>query len=266
MILYHLGVGAGREPTDPNELEYAYEGRLKVLPSYGVLPALRPMLQVLELPGMDVDVRGMLHGEQEIELHDVLPTAARVRTTGRVSEVLDKGKGAFVLIETTTTAEPDGRPLATNRFGAFFRGEGGFGGPAGESSNSHPVAPERAPDHVIRRETLPQQGLLYRMSGDKNPLHADPDFAARAGFERPILHGLCTYGIVCKAVADAALDGDVARIARYRARFTGVLFPGETLEVSVWEEGDRLLIEAACAERGSPVLSNACAWIREGER
>lgn len=249
VILYHLAVGAGH---DPDELEYAYERHLKVLPSFGVLPALGAMLQMLDLPGMDVDMRRMLHGEQELELHGALPAEAKVRTTGRVADVLDKGKGALVVVETVTAAEPEGRPLVTNRFAAFFRGEGGFGGPAEPSSDLE--RPDRKPDHLVRRETLPWQALLYRLSGDKNPLHADPEAASRAGLERPILHGLCTYGIVCKAVADAVLGGDVSRIVRYRARFTGVVYPGEALDVSIWDEGDRLLIDAESAERRAPVL------------
>src|SRR5262249_36603232 len=114
----------------------------------------------------------------------------------------------------------------------------------------------------VECETLPQQALLYRLSGDMNPIHADPEFARKGGFDRPILHGLCSYGIVCKAVVDEILDGDVGRVARYRARFAGVIFPGDTITVWMWRDAEAVFVEALCKERGTPVLSNAAIEIR----
>ena len=150
--------------------------------------------------------------------------------------------------------------LFVNRFSLFLRGAGGFGGDSGPKAGN--VAPERAPDHVVESPTLPQQALLYRLSGDKNPLHADPEFAKMGGFDKPILHGLCSYGIVCKAAVDHAIGGDTAKVARYQARFAGVVFPGETIVTSLWNEGGKILIAAKTKERGTAVISNAAITLR----
>ncbi len=260
IALYNLAVGAGDPPDDPKELEYVLEPEPKVLPSYAVLPALGALFETLSLPGMEVDLGQLLHGEQELVIHAPLPANGSVRTSGRITDILDKGKGAIVLIETVSRLADDEEPLFTNRFSAFFRGEGGFGGENGgrNGSGSAPHgAPDRPPDRTELRPTLPQQALLYRMSGDQNPLHSDPEFARRAGFERPILHGLCTFGIACKAVVDSCLGGDVTRVARYSSRFAGILYPGETLEVSIWESEGRFDLAARCVERDAPVLTNA---------
>jgi acyl dehydratase len=144
--------------------------------------------------------------------------------------------------------------------GAFIRGEGGFGGPSGPAAGNEP--PDRKPDGVAESRTLPQQALLYRLNGDKNPLHADPEFAKMAGFDKPIIHGLCSYGIACKAIVDHALGGDPTRVARYQARFRGVAFPGETYVTRWWREGDRLILSVDSKERGAPIISNAAVWVR----
>ena len=170
------------------------------------------------LEGLSFNPMMLLHGEQEIELSGPIPSQAKVDNTAKVSGVYDKGKGALVVVEAQTNDE-SGRPLFVNRFAAFLRGEGGFGGEPGPAPGNEP--PARDPDHVVESPTLPQQALLYRLSGDKNPLHIDPSFAQLGGFDRPILHGLCSYGIVCKAVVDTALGGDVGAVAGYRARFSG---------------------------------------------
>ncbi len=164
-----------------------------------------------------------------------------------------------MVLEVKTRDEAD-KPLFTNRFSLFLRGEGGFGGESGPKAGNKP--PQRDPDGVIESATLPQQALLYRLSGDKNPLHADPEFAKIGGFDRPIIHGLCSYGIVCKAIVDGVLDGDVTKLARYQARFAGVGFPGETYLTSWWKEGDRILIETRSKEREARIISNAAVEIR----
>ena len=177
---------------------------------------------------------------------------------------MDKGKAALVVLETVTRDAGSDQPLVTNRFSAFIRGEGGFGDGDGPrpASPPPPAPPARPPDLQVECRTLPQQALLYRLSGDMNPIHADPEFARKGGFDQPILHGLCSYWMVCKAVIDAVLDGDVGRVGRYRARFAGVVFPGETITVRMWPDAGAVFVEALCKERGTPVLSNAVIEVR----
>jgi acyl dehydratase len=259
VILYHLGIGAGVPPTDPNELEYAYEKSLKVLPSFGVIPVFGAMgASLFNVEGLEFNPAMLLHGEQDIEIHRPLPTQAKLESEVRIAGIYDKGKAALVVLEVKTSE--GGSPLFTNRFSLFLRGEGGFGGQAGPKAGNE--APSRAPDLTVESKTLPQQALLYRLSGDKNPLHADPAFAKMGGFDAPILHGLCSFGIVCKAAVDHALKGDVAKVARYQARFAGVFFPGETMVTSIWRDGNQLLLASKSKERGTPVLSNAALTLR----
>ena len=260
VILYHLGVGAGVPATDANELEYTYEKSLKVLPSFGVVPVFASMgASLFNVEGLKFNPTMLLHGEQDIEIHRPLPTAAQLESQVRIAGIYDKGKAALVVLE-VATKEQGGAPLFTNRFSLFLRGEGGFGGDAGPKAGNE--APARAADLTVESKTLPQQALLYRLSGDKNPLHADPGFAKMGGFDTPILHGLCSFGIVCKAAVDSLLGGDTAKVARYQARFAGVLFPGETIETSAWREGNQILISARCKERNAPVISNAAITLR----
>ena len=259
VILYHLGVGAGVPPTDRSELEYTYEKNLKVLPSYGVIPVFGALGGLGSVPGLSFNFAMLLHGEQDIEVHQPIPPEATVTSSGRVAEIWDKGKAALVVLEVKTRDEA-GKPLFTNRFSLFLRGEGGFGGESGPKAGNE--APTRAPDGVITSSLLPQQALIYRLSGDKNPLHADPDFAKMGGFDKPIIHGLCSYGVVCKAIVDKVLGGDVTKVARYQARFAGVGFPGETYLTSYWKEGDRILIQAKSKERDAVIISNAAITVR----
>jgi len=258
IIMYHLGLGAGVAATDPRELEYVYEGNLKVLPTFGVIPLFDVLSAVQGLDGVDFDLAMLLHGEQDLRLHGPIPTEATVDSTGSVVGVYDKGKAALLVIETETLGA-SGEPMFTNRFSMFIRGEGGFGGEAGPKAGNDP--PSREPDVVLTSPTLPQQALIYRLSGDMNPLHADPEFARLGGFDRPILHGLCTYGVVCKAVVDNMLDGDVNRVGRFQVRFAGVVFPGETIVTSVWRERNRLLLQAGVRERDTAVITNAAITL-----
>jgi acyl dehydratase len=256
VILYHLGLGAGEDATDPKELEYTYEKNLKVLPSFAVIPAFGAMGGIASLPGLQFNLAMLLHGEQEVILHKPLPTSAKLVTSSHIPEIYDKGKAALVILESEAKDADTGESLFTNRFSLFIRGEGGFGGESGPKAGNQ--APDRAPDATILRKTLPQQALIYRLSGDKNPLHADPEFAKMGGFDQPILHGLCSYGITCKAIVDEVLGGDVAAVARYQARFAGVAFPGETYRFSFWKDGDKkILVEAASVERDAKIISNA---------
>ena len=261
VILYNLGVGAGNPPTDPLELRYAYEGDLHAVPTYGTIPPFGMMMSMGMVDGFDINLTQILHGEQELIVHSPIPTSGTVTQSGRVVNVFDKGKGALAVMEIVSVLGKTGEPLFTNRSSIFIRGEGGFGGESGPPPGYE--APDREPDHVVESPTLPQQALLYRMvSGDKNPLHADPGFASFAGFERPILHGLCTYGVVAKAIVDSALGGEPGRLASYEARFAGHVFPGETLVTKIWGDGDELIVTAETKERGTRVLSNAAVTLR----
>ena len=260
VILYHLGIGAGVPATDPNELTYTYEGSLKVLPTFGVIPVFGAFMGGMAgVPGLDINPIMVLHGEQDLEVHKAIPVEAKVKNEGKVAALYDKGKGAVVILEVETKDE-GGDTIWVNRFSIFARGEGGFGGDPGPKAGNLP--PERAPDNVVESPTLPQQALLYRLSGDKNPLHCDPEFAKMGGFDKPILHGLCTYGVVCKAVVDRVLAGDCAKVARYQARFAGVVFPGETIVTSIWREGGKVLLQAKVKERDAPVLTNAAITLK----
>jgi acyl dehydratase len=259
VILYHLGVGAGNPATDKNELEYTYEGNLKVLPSFGVIPVFKAISAVSSVPGLTFNPMMVLHGEQDLRVHKKIPSKARLESVARVANIWDKGKAAVVELEVESRDEK-GEPLFTNTFTLFLRGEGGFGGERGPEKTLD--APTREPDMVVESVTLPQQALLYRLSGDKNPLHADPGFARLGGFDKPILHGLCSFGIACKAVVDALLEGKVERVARYQARFAGVMFPGETLVTSMWRDGEHISLTASSKERNTPVLSHACITLR----
>ena len=255
VLLYHLAVGAGVPPTDPAELRYLTEPEPVVLPSFAVVvPTLHTAaIPSLTWPGLDIDLRKILHGSQRIEVHRPLPAAAEAVATDRVAAVHDKGSAAVIVLETAVTGT-DGEPLWTATSRIFARGEGGFGGERGESVAIR--APERAPDAVFETATLPQQALLYRLLGDRNPLHNDPDVAAASGFPRPILHGLCTYGMVLKGAVAALLGNDPATVRAYEGVFTGVLFPGETIATSAWREGDRIVLSSAVPDRaGAAVLS-----------
>ncbi len=261
VILYHLGLGAGLDkPTDAKELEYTYEKNLKALPSFGVVPVFDALGKGMGgTPGIEINFAMVLHGEQDIEIHKPIPVEAEVVNQPRIAGIYDKRKAALIVME-VETSEKGGDKLFTNRFSIFARGEGGFGGEAGPKAGN--AAPDRAADKVVESRTLPNQALLYRLSGDKNPLHADPEFAAMGGFDVPILHGLCSYGIVCKAVVDNMLDGDVAKVGRYQARFAGVLFPGETIVTSMWKEGNQILVSAKSKERDAPVITNCAVTLR----
>jgi len=247
VLRYHLAVGAG-----PDELSYVYEHALRgVLPTFAtVATTLRDTEPpTVKMPGIDVDLARVVHGRQELELHRPIPVEGRCRARSRIAAVHDKGSAAVVVTETVTE-------LFTSRISIFAKGEGGFGGDRGPSTRV-PV-PGRAPDAEVCTPTDPRQALWYRLCGDRNPLHVDPAFAAVAGFPRPILHGLCTYGIVAKAVVDAVLDGQPGRVAAYSARFAGVVFPGETVRTRVWREDGRLVVTATVADRDdAPALADA---------
>ncbi|MCM1973336.1 MaoC/PaaZ C-terminal domain-containing protein [Streptomyces sp. G1] len=255
VLLYHLGIGAGVPATDPGELSYTLESRLQVLPSFAtVAGAGAPgVISGLSMPGIEVELARVLHGGQSLQIHRPLPVEGTATSTNRVAAVYDKGKAAVLVLRTEVT-DADG-PLWTNDSQIFIRGEGGFGGDRGPSARLDP--PTGDPDKTVERTLREDQALLYRLSGDWNPLHADPEFAAQAGFDRPILHGLCTYGVTLKAVVDTLLGGDASRVRSYATRFAGVVFPGETLRIRMWHRDDTVRVTVTAADRDdAPALTD----------
>lgn len=260
VLLYHLGLGAGGDALDPAELAWTYEKGLRVLPTFAMVAGQGVSAGALRAPGMsmpgiDIDLRKILHAGQSLTLHAPIPASGSARISSRVADVWDKGKAAVIVLE-QSASDQGGNPLWTTAMQIWARGEGGFGGEAGPETAG--AIPDRAADEVLVSTTDARQALLYRLSGDMNPLHADPAFAKLAGFERPILHGLASFGVVCKAVVDGLLDGDPTRVRDYAVRFAGSIYPGETIETSVWRDGNRLALQATCPERdGQPVLTHA---------
>lgn len=262
VLLYHLAVGAGRRPGDANDpaaLRLTLDDdHLQVLPSFGVVaPSFHEAEPpVLELPGCDIDLAQVLHGSQSIRLHRPIPASGEALLRPVITGVWDKGRAA-VIVQEGTAVDAGGEPLWTVTSSLFVRGEGGWGGDRGPSATA--TRPERAPDASATFEVAEEQALLYRLCGDRNPLHADPAFARRAGYPGPILHGLCTYGITLREVTRMLLGGDAGRVGGFRARFAGLVFPGETLRVDAWDEGDLIQVAATIAggdRDGSPALAD----------
>ena len=244
-LLYAVGVGAGL--GDPlAELEFTTENsegiEQRVLPTYGVLIAQARGARSLG----DVNFAMLVHAEQSVELHRPLPVAGTVRTVSTVTGIYDKGSGALVVSENVAADAETGEPLVTTRSGVFIRGEGGFGGSRGPDEPPW-QKPDREPDHTVVMQTRPEQALIYRLSGDRNPLHADPKFAARGGFSQPILHGLCTYGVTGRALLHALCDSDPARFKSMYGRFSRPVLPGESLTVSIWLADDASTAQSQAA-------------------
>ncbi|MGV0781911.1 MaoC family dehydratase [Mycolicibacterium peregrinum] len=251
--LYHLGLGAGADPMDARELRYLVDDTPQVLPTFGNVAASFHMTEApkVQFPGIDIELSKVLHASEAVSVPGPIPTSGTAKSVQRFTEIWDKGKAAVIVSESTVTDE-SGKVLWTTKRSIFARGEGGFGGERGPATSAE--LPDRAPDIEISLPTLPQQALLYRLCGDRNPLHSDPAFAAAAGFERPILHGLCTYGIGCKAIVDNLLDGDVSQVASYGARFAGVVIPGETLQANIWKEDGKFIGVLTAPSRDNAVV------------
>ena len=254
-ILYALGVGLGNDPLDAAQLRFVLEDRLAALPTMAVVLAY-PGFWVKD-PATGIDWVRVVHGEQAIMLHRPLPVEAELVGTSRVTGILDKGagKGAVLYSERRISDAATGELYATLAMSTFCRGDGGFGGPSGPSRPPHPI-PERPPDAVCDLPTLSQQALLYRLNGDYNPLHADPAVARAAGFDRPILHGLCTLGIAGHALLRSCCDYDPARMRSLALRFSAPVFPGETIRTEMWREGSVVSFRARAVERDVVVLNN----------
>ncbi|WP_437736222.1 MaoC/PaaZ C-terminal domain-containing protein [Sorangium sp. So ce1335] len=258
LATYALGIGARRD-----ELEYLYEGvpgGMKVYPTFGVIPTQNTVFEALELAGAELPL--IVHGGQTLRVHRPLPTSGTLLTTATLSGIYDLKKFAQVIVETKTTLE--GEPLFDTVWSIIVRGVGGFGGPRPPQSESEaPVPKNREPDWVVEQATSPEQALLYRLSGDENPLHADPEVAAKAGFAQgPILHGLCTYGFAARAVIQKAAGGDASRLRAFGAQFRKPVWPGDTLITRGYAlDGGKIAIVTSVKERPDPVLTSAWAEI-----
>ncbi len=241
-LLYAVGIGAGTAETT-----YTTEN------SAGVDQQVFPTFAVVIGWGAGSAMRNigtfnpalLVHGQQAITLHRPLPVSGSASLQGRVAAMYDKGKAAVVVTETVATDLADGHPLFTNLSSVFIRGEGGWGGERGPSGPQN-APPDRAPDHQVTYQTSPDQALIYRLSGDRNPLHSDPSFAAMGGFERPILHGLCTYGFTGRALLHTLCGSDATRFQHIEARFTSPVLPGDALTVSMWETGEDTAVFTTC--------------------
>ncbi|GAA5232326.1 3-alpha,7-alpha,12-alpha-trihydroxy-5-beta-cholest-24-enoyl-CoA hydratase [Verticiella sediminum] len=264
-MLYALGLGVGSDPMDARQLGYVYEKGLKALPTMAAVLA-SPGAWMRERSELGIDFLRLVHGEQSLVTHAPLPARAVVLGQSRVTRIVDKGegKGAILHVEKTLTDEAHGRLLATVEQVLFLRGDGGFskGAGADEPAARAPALPERAPDSVSELPIRPEAALIYRLSGDTNPLHADPAVAQRAGFARPILHGLCTWGRAAHAVIERACGDDPARLSAFRARLSAPVYPGETLLLSLWHEDDgRIAFQARVRERDVIVLDQGWAHV-----
>lgn len=260
VMLYAVGIGMGADPMNRDELPFVYEKDLKVMPSLMTVVVWDDAWAYES----GLDYANILHGEHRIRLHKPLPTTANLRSNVRIREAYDKGadKGAVVLVETQITDADANEPLCTMESIGFARADGGFGGPQGSPEPLPPV-PERAADATVTYKTLPNQALIYRLSGDRNPLHCDPDAAADAGFAQPILHGLCSWGHACRAVVTTCCDYQPATITSFAARFTAPVMPGESLATEMWRAGATVHFRTTIVERDIIALDRGVATLKE---
>lgn len=256
VMLYALGIGMGDNPLNERELQFVNEAfaipkPLKVVPTFasvcvwGARPGFIDLNRVM-----------VVDGERDITFHRPLPSEAGVTADARVRGVYDKGKEKGAIIQNEIVVrDGDGGKIVTILSSTFARGDGGFGGPAEGMLEAHQV-PRRAPDRSIDIPIRRDQALIYRLSGDRNPLHSDPEFARRAGFPRPILHGMCTYGLTCRAVLQTYADYDPSAFRRHRVRFSAPVFPGETITINLWKDGNSISFEGHVRERHVTVAKN----------
>ena len=260
-ILYALGVGLGAEPCDAGQLGFVYEEKLRALPTMAI---------ILGYPGpwhahgdTGITRSHVVHGEQGFRIRKPLPVEGDILGKTRVTGVVDKGKdkGALVMTECTVREKASGDVVCTLTSTTFCRADGGFGGPDGPVNTPHPI-PDAPPQHVCDLPTLPQAALIYRLSGDYNPLHADPAYAAKAGFKAPILHGRCTFSIAGHAVLKTLCGYDPARFVSMEGRFSSPVYPGETIRTEMWRDGNVVSFRSTVPARGVTVLNNGRAEIR----
>ncbi len=251
-ILYALGVGLGHDPLNDDERAFVYEKDLKPVPSQAGVVAWGA-----NAGPTGINYLMVVDGERKIVFHKPLPTSGQVVSSSRILGAWDKGagKGAVVVSETDLKDAATGELMLTITGSTFARGDGGFGGPSEGQPEPHP-APTRAPDQSVDIATRDDQAVIYRLSGDYNPLHIDPAVAKMAGFPKPILHGMCTFGITCRAVLQTYAGFDPSKFKSHQARFSAPVFPGETITIDLWRDGDVISFEARIKERGVTVIKN----------
>lgn len=260
-ILYALGVGLGADPCDENQLQFVYEEKLKALPTMAIILGYPGPWHAH--PSTGITRSHVVHGEQSFTIHRPLPVEGGILGKTRVAGVLDKGrdKGALVMTETEVRDTVTGAAICTLTSTTFCRADGGFGGPAGPAKPLHSI-PDKAPDLVCDLPVLPQAALIYRLSGDYNPLHASPDYAKKAGFKMPILHGRATFSVAGHALLKSCCGYDPARLISMEGRFSSPVYPGETIRTEMWVDGRTVMFRSTVPARGVTVLNNGKALVQ----
>ena len=258
-ILYAATIGASADPMNVEDLDFTYElsENFKVMPTFGVVLAnFMEFFDALQAcPGLpEYNPMMLLHGEQDTEVFKPFPPEGKINMKSVISDVADKTKGALLTISTEKTLEETGEVIGVDKTRIFIRGIGGFGFKGQTKVEPLPATPDRAPDRTVSEQTAPNQAILYRLNSDLNPLHISPDMAAMGGFEKPILHGLCTFGFSTRAVLKEYCNNDVSAFKSISTRFTSHVFPGETLITEMWQEGDKVIFTTKTAERGKVVI------------
>ena len=262
-ILYALGVGMGLDPLDEQCLRFVYEDNLKTLPSQAVIMA-HPGFWAKD-EDTDIDWVKVLHAGQEVIFHSPVPTSGTVEATTRITEVTDKGNkiGALINSERVVRDVETGKDICTLITTILARGNGGFGEHRKASAIKPDAIPTTEPDQICDLPTLPQQALIYRLSGDFNPLHASPSIAKSAGFKAPILHGLCTFGVMTHALVKTCCDYDPSRFLRMRLRFSAPVYPGETIRTEIWKDGNEIAFRCKSIEQNKIVINNGSLLIKD---
>ena len=257
-ILYSLGIGLGNDPMNLNELKYVYENSQSVLPSMATNFQYHSPL----LLKTNINFIMVVHGEQRLSITNALPVSGDFIANAKVIGCYDKGpaRGAIIEVETTVKNKKNNEEICKLVSTTFARGDGGFGGP--DSPKKEIFIPDGEPDYVSEVSTKPDQALIFRLSGDYNPLHSDPNFAKAAGFEKPILHGMCTYGIACRSLVNEICENDASKLKRFDCRFSSPVYPGETIVTEMWKNDKMIYFSSKVKERDKLVLKNGVSEIK----
>ena len=257
-ILYSLGIGLGNDPMNLNELKYVYENSQSVLPSMATNFQYHSPL----LLKTNINFIMVVHGEQRLSMTNALPVSGDFIANAKVIGCYDKGPahGAIIEVETSVKNKKDNEEICKLVSTTFARGDGGFGGP--DSPKKEIFIPDGEPDYVSEVSTKPDQALIFRLSGDYNPLHSDPNFAKAAGFEKPILHGMCTYGIACRSLVNEICENDASKLKRFDCRFSSPVYPGETIITEMWKKDKMIYFNSKVKERDKLVLKNGVSEIK----